>query len=105
LFTPTRFFANPVDIMKNTILMLTCCALLGCNQGSTSTPETLSLSKYSRHDLCCGVTLIQLDTDRWEASGCAKRGVYKQHKGNWQRIGKILPGPGSAGDKLPNCSQ
>ena len=103
--TPMSLFANPVDIMKNTILMLAFATLLACTQGSTSTPETLSLSKYSRHDLCCAVTLIQLDADRWEASGCAKRGVYKQHRGNWQRIGKILPGPGSAADALPNCTQ
>jgi hypothetical protein len=102
---PNALFANPEITMKNTILMLTCWTLLACNQDPTSTPETLSLSKYSREDLCCSVTLNQLDADRWEASGCGKRGVYKQHRGSWQRIGKILPGPGSAADKLPICTQ
>ncbi|MSS75913.1 MAG: hypothetical protein EXR90_03265 [Methyloglobulus sp.] len=93
--------------MKNTILMIACCSLFACNQGSssTSTAETLSLSKYSREDLCCSVTLNQLDATRWEASGCGKRGLYKPHRDSWQRVGKILPGPGSAADKLPICVQ
>jgi len=75
------FLVNYLEIMKNIILLITCFMMLACTQGSTPTPETLSLSKYSRQDLCCSVTLSQLDASRWEASGCGKRGVYKQDQG------------------------
>jgi hypothetical protein len=91
--------------MKKIILSLICCAILACSRGSTSTPDQLELSKYSRQDLCCSVTLKQLDAIRWEAFGCGKLGIYKLQGVEWKRIGKIQPGPGSIADKLPVCNQ
>ncbi len=79
-------------------------ALQACTHGSEAPAAEVALARYARTDLCCSITLFNVQDTTGSASGCGQQASYVLTAEGWTRQGVIMSGPGTPSERLAVCT-
>jgi hypothetical protein len=94
-----------IIMSKLLLIILAIASATACTHGSFASKKDLDSARFATRDLCCGITMQQINENKYKAFGCGQEATYVLDNGAWRRDGPIRAGVGDPANKLKNCNQ